>query len=115
MTQDVVVELPPGGGGRKILLDVLRSAWPEGILEEDSDREIIPLLEATESDMRGEIFIYSAPHWRHSWDEHGATPENNDQMVHLLFSKTEESVTCVTGCGGVGIPQKIRAALRKDA
>lgn len=65
---------------REDVLEVVRRAWPELIVEEENEHE---------------FFVFKTLRWQESWSAEGRTPENTDTMVHILLGPT--FVTCVVG------------------
>jgi hypothetical protein len=89
-----------------VILHTVARYWPEYVLENALDESPYykPRTDlGTPQPPSSEFFIYRDEKAAQNWAEHGATPENANEMVHVILGKRvrptlrERSVTLVVG------------------
>lgn len=99
------VPTPTRGTSQDRALEFFAARWPNCVVETDE----LPLaVRPSDANFRHqlsvaqELFIYPTAEAAASWNEDGATPENSNQMIHLLFTapdplRAESMITAVIG------------------
>ena len=81
---DVTLAGPTSPAEMLLALKYLHGRWPKAIAEDQYDHRLtwsyIPPLSAGL-----ELFVFRDPAAAESWRESGATEENSDSLVHLIF------------------------------
>jgi len=71
-----------------LVLRLVRETWPSAVALPENDTTSIPIEEATRKvwDFPCGFFVFENQQAKLSWDEHGKTDENDDQMVYVILS-----------------------------
>ncbi len=78
----------------RIILGVIADRWPEALLENADDgppRPLTAVLGDHAEAVNSEFFVYRDEASASSWQEHGATGSNANQMVHFLVADDPQS------------------------
>lgn len=101
---DVILEVKPGVSAADVIIRVVRRHWPHCLYQNaDDEGAPLPVPDATTPPVEPEFFLYQNQDAARSWDEFGATPENQNSMLYVLLPKaTDENsgsaeVTVVCG------------------
>ena len=84
---DVILKVPRQRFDMRRVLEVVFAAWPEAIVEDDSDGKVFRLRDVLTTDPSWhskEFFIYHDQASADIWTEEGYTEENRGRMLHLL-------------------------------
>ena len=99
---DVVLAVRPGVSPAEIILRVVHRYWPLCLYQNaDDEGAPLPLPAGTTPRLDPEFFLYRDEESARSWDEFGATPENQNSMLYVLLpnarSPEPQEVTVVCG------------------
>lgn len=89
----VNITRPMGWREKMDLFKTLIAVWPNGVLEDTVSANVTRLVEV--GSLPDEFFVYRDRKAYESWDEHGATQDNQGAMIHFLLD--DEQVTWVIG------------------
>ena len=85
---DIVVEMRAGAPAARVILQTVRRYWPHCVYKDAAD-ETVPVEmpdEAWPPQLRGrQFFLYRDEDAARSWDQHGAIPENDNLMLHVIL------------------------------
>src|SRR5262245_26301105 len=105
---DVVLWVREDVPAADVILRTVRRSWP-GFVFQNADDESAPFAPPTgpwlPRPSGREFFVYRDERAARAWDEHGATPENTNTMLHVILGNRRQpgtdlkSLTLV--CGGL--------------
>jgi len=83
---DVVLWARDGGEATDVILRTVHRYWPNFVLENlDDEAPFVPRRRDELPNPSGpEFFLYRDEQSALSWEEHGATPENCNMMLHVI-------------------------------
>ena len=81
----MALESRPSAGTVDFVLRLLRAVWPEAVVDDvEDERGPRPIDAMFPARALHELLVYRDAASQHAWDEHGATDETNDSMIHIL-------------------------------
>jgi hypothetical protein len=86
---DRTFSIPAGTVNSVAVLLACMRHWPDAIYQNAEEAELLPIHRAILSrpgSLGSEFFIYRDRQCAESWGNEGATPENQDSMIHILIS-----------------------------
>jgi hypothetical protein len=87
---DIVFNKQTEPADRIVIVQAFRKAWPDLVVQDGAAEGSVPFDDAlgivASAD---EFFVYRDEASFKSWSEHGALPQNDDQMVHVMVAPDE--------------------------
>jgi hypothetical protein len=90
---DTVLTIPAQVQAATVIVRVCLHHWPEGVLEDDHDGSVYPLVEAEThlpSRPEQEFFIYRDSEAAKDWESEAANSNNVNTMLHFLISRPDQ-------------------------
>ncbi len=112
--RDIVLEWSSDSATRRVLVQMLRSAWPEAYVEDArSSGAAVPIAGLDPETLPAEMFVYKNAVSRDTWDADGATDANADTMIHALVAMNTMTLVVdrAAGAESASIAESIRVAL----
>jgi hypothetical protein len=113
---DRVIPTKAGITALDVCVRVILREWPQAVFEDATSGVIYRTYDSLPFRDIKELFVYRDRDFAQRWDEHGATPELANTMVHLLGRPDDLTVVADSFASGSvrRILQSIEAALHMD-
>jgi hypothetical protein len=104
---DFIIPGPCGPNDIDVFLRGVRARWPDAIVErvgDDADEKTITIANAIRLQLHPScvLFVFENPAAMDSWNEHGLTKENDEQLLHGYFYPDEVTFVANTKDGPSG-------------